>query len=564
MRASRRKHAGTMIGRSILRLSFVGWLAIGTAGCTGILGEPSDGSGGALDPNVDQPSPGSRYRRLTHEEWGRTVAALMPGTEVDALAGSLRPDPRQGGFLFESSGYGLNVDPTLAEDYYAAASELALAWTSDAATLARLAPPTGSDEERARAFINEFGMRVHRRPIEPAQVDDYLAIFEVGKTSFDDMTGFAAGVRLVLEGMLTSPYFLYRVEDSTTVAGGTIPLSGFERASRLSYFLTGSMPHGELFAAAEDGTMVTPEGVAAQVGRRLELPSARLVAEAFFEAVFDVARYDRILPSAEAFPGISGPELAAAAREETRRFAREILFAGDGGITEMFTSRETFVNDVLASVYGLEGTFDGNFVRASLDPAERSGILTQVGFLASHATSVDPDPIHRGVFVAKRFSCLKIAAPPDAVPAIPPPMNQTNRQAVVAHTEQPGTACANCHVRIINPYGFPFESYDAVGAHRTMDRGFPIDTSARPFVGGEERAVANALELSSQLAESAEVHECLVGHVVEFAQGRKRGTLDDALVRQLGERSLREGLSFKEIFGAVASARSFLERSEAK
>src|SRR5690606_27037081 len=107
---------------------------------------------------------------------------------------------------------------------------------------------------------------------------------------------------------------------------------------------------------------------------------------------------------------------------------------------------------------------------------ERSCVLTQIGFLASHATSRDPDPIHRGVFLARRISCLTIAAPPDDIPPLPTPdPAQTNRQRVEAHTEAEGTTCRTCHSSIINPFGFAFEGYDALGAYRTMDGESPVD-----------------------------------------------------------------------------------------
>src|SRR5690606_5368514 len=133
--------------------------------------------------------------------------------------------------------------------------------------------------------------------------------------------------------------------------------------------------------------------------------------------------------------------------------------------------------------------FGSDFQQVELNGDQRAGILTQVGFLASHATSVMPDPIHRGVFVAKRLSCLTISAPPDAVPPLPEPGDKTNREAVEEHTEAEGTSCRNCHGVVINPFGFPFESYDAIGAFRTEDNGKPVNTAAAPLIDGEPTPV---------------------------------------------------------------------------
>src|SRR5690606_29184603 len=129
-------------------------------------------------------------------------------------------------------------------------------------------------------------------------------------------------------------------------------------------------------------------------------------------------------------------ELADLARAETQHFLREVMHERGGSLRDLLTSTTTYVNADLARLYGLEGEFDEDFEEVELDPTERSGVLTQIGFLASHATSRDPDPIHRGVFLARRISCLTIAAPPDDIPPLPTPdPAQTNRQRVEAHTE---------------------------------------------------------------------------------------------------------------------------------
>src|SRR5690606_14280282 len=133
----------------------------------------------------------------------------------------------------------------------------------------------------------------------------------------------------------------------------------------------------------------------------------------------------------------------------------------------------------LADIYGLDGSFDVEFQETRLDDTERRGVLTQIGFLASHATSRDPDPIHRGVFVAKRIGCMSIAAPPDSVPPLPDnPEGKSNRQLVEEHTQAEGTTCRNCHATVINPFGFAFENYDALGAYRDMDGEHEVDASS--------------------------------------------------------------------------------------
>ncbi|NLE85915.1 MAG: DUF1588 domain-containing protein, partial [Myxococcales bacterium] len=158
------------------------------------------------------------------------------------------------------------------------------------------------------------------------------------------------------------------------------------------------------------------------------------------------------------------------------------------------------------------------------------------------------------------INCLNIAAPPDAVPPLPQAGDKTNREMVEEHTEVDGTSCKSCHASVINPFGFPFESYDAIGAYRTEDNGKPVDTSASPPIGGVRVDVTDATELAHTMASAAAVHECFAKHLVEFAQGRTSVSADEGIVSKLGTESLT-GVDFKEMMVRLAVADSFLNRA---
>lgn len=530
----------------------------GLTACNGMLGDVAEGGTGDT-LQVDQPASSSRFRRLTHEEWRNTVQDLL-GVDPSELTAAFRDDPRAAGFLFDNNAVTLEVDQALAAAYQRVAAQLAAQLTADSASLTALVPSTGGDDEaRVRSFIEGFGKRVHRRPLTEAQAEGYFDLYQVGLSAFDDAPGFVGGIRLLLEGFLQSPYFLYRIEVSEGERGGVIPLDGWERAQRLSYFFWATMPDEELFAAAEASALSSKEEVEAQARRLVADQRAASVVERFYTQLFEVDRYNRIQPSAVVFPEVSA-RVASAAAEETRRYVRYVMFEEQGGVADLLTSNVTFVNADLAPIYGLSGTYDADFRRVELDPGQRSGILTQIGFLASHATSVNPDPIHRGVFVAKRLNCLNIAAPPDAVPPLPQAGDKTNREMVEDHTEVDGTSCKNCHASVINPFGFPFESYDAIGAYRTEDNGKPVDTATSPPIGGARVEVADAVELANTMAGTAAVHECFATHLVEFAQGRTSVSADEGIVSKLGTASLT-GVDFKEMMIRLAVADSFLNRA---
>lgn len=556
--------------------SSIGLFILASAGtlaaCGGTLSGSEEGtSGPSVVGEDDIPSDSTRFRRLTHSEWRKTTIdlfGLSPGDSlysiIESAVGNFRNDPVQGGYLFDGNAESLDVDSLLWNSYNGVAREIAAAFVLDTALMNTLVPSGGTDTERAREFITQFGERVHRRPLDSTQVDTYLDLFTYGTTSYSDTPGFAGGIRVLLEGLLQSPFFIYRIEASDEVSGGMIPLDGYERAARLSYFFWGTMPDDALFAAAEAGELDSADGVRAQAARLIADPRASESIVNFFEKLMDVEKYENIAPSANAFPDLPST-FAESLAGETRSFVEGELFEKDGGVLELLTSTTGYVNADLAPIYGLDGSFDADFQQVGFDPNERSGIFTQAGFLAVNATSSQPDPIHRGVFVAKRINCIKIAAPPDNVPPLPTPDGQSNRQLVEEHTEAEGTSCRNCHSTIINPFGFAYEHYDAIGAYRTMDGPHQVDAASEAFVGGELTYVENAIDLARLMAESAEVHECISSHLVAFAQGRNVVPEDEKLISDLGAASLGDGSSFKQLMIEMATADSFLNRpKEAK
>jgi hypothetical protein len=531
-------------------------------------GEPpatggTEGMGGA-PPAVPPADEVSRFRRLTHREWEQTTRDLLHLGDSPGLSDAFRLDPKQRGYLFEGNGDALEVDQNLWNSYQVAAAQLAADVTADEELLLAILPPADDmgEDERAELFIEEFGTRAHRHPLTDSQADAYWALYEQGKTAYTDVSGFVAGVRLLLEGFLQSPYFLYRVEESSKVQGEGIPLDGYERASRLSYFLWGTMPDDEMLSAAADGDLDDAVGLRAQAERLIEDERAGDMLTHFFERVLEVERYQAIAPSSSKFPDTTAT-LSESAASETSGFLLSEMYEKAGNLRDLLTSTTTLVDAELARIYGLDGDFDVAFQSAALDAEQRRGVLTQVGFLASHATSVEPDPIHRGVFVARRVACMEISAPPDGVPPLPPSTaDKTNRQLVAEHTEAEGTACRNCHAEFINPFGFAFENYDAVGAYRDMDGDFPVDSSAVVWLDQEQVGVGSAVDLAEVLAESRQVHDCFSGHLVAYALGRPRSGTDDELVQALGELSLEKAVPFRELMVEVAVAIVELGRAE--
>lgn len=521
--------------------------------------DDSEGPDG-LGPAEEMPVPTTRFFRLTHVQWENTVQDLFDLDEPSGLSVDFRADAREGGFIFDNNATSLEVDEALWSGYQRAAVDMAEIAVNDPSILEFIAPDTGDDASRAAGFIRDFGRRAFRRPLTDAEATIYAELFNRGPELYEETEGFAAGVRLVLEAILQSPNFLYRIEISEEVVDDVIPLSSFEVASRMSYFLLDTMPDDELLDLAEAGELQDPDQVQAQARRLLENPRAKMVVQKFHHTLLEVEKFQQAAPSPAFYP--DAPEnLGDLAEQEHDLFVDHTVFDQDGSWGDLLTSTQTFVNADLAPLYGLSGDFGEEFTLVDLDPNERRGLFTQIGFLAANATGVHPDPIHRGAYLARQIACHSIAAPPDTVPPVPEgDPDATNRETVVAHTEAPGTECLGCHKPLINPFGFPFENYDSTGAFRTEDNGRTVDASATVALASGAVEVSNAVDLAEAMAADEQVHQCYLEHWTEYTMGRPYDDLDEAIVDRLAEASVGDA-SVKELLVEFATSRPFLTRS---
>ncbi|XYI03856.1 DUF1592 domain-containing protein [Sorangium sp. So ce1128] len=541
----------------------VGAAALLLAGCTGTAGDPlvNDGvvPGGAAEAQVAERS---MFPRLSHAQWENTVRDLLRLDDRPGLSASFTTDPLGG--VFDNNEAALQVTPGLWGDYQRAAEELAGMVAADEGKLGRLLPADlpAEPEARAQAFVERFGERAFRRPLTAEERAAYLALFHRGAELFEGEGPFAAGVRAALEAFLQSPHFVYRVEVGAGPAkGGLIPLSGHEIATKLAYLLWNTMPSDELLAAAKAGELSSPEAVRAHAEGMLEDPRAREVVGAFHRQLYDYKMYHDLNKDPALYPEFV-PEMGDDMQREAELFVEHVVFDEGGGLIDLLTSRTAFVNDHLAAVYGVEGEFNNEFAKVELNEAERSGLLTRLGFLAAKATARQPDSIHRGVFVNLRILCASLPPPPDNATALPPGDLATNRERVEAHTGK-GTCGASCHGTLINPAGFAFERYDAIGKYRTTDNGAKVNSADVYTLGGQPRTYADAIEFSQLLAESTEAHACYAKRWVEFAEGRDARAKDQAFISELAEAS-RGGASTRDLILRIVSSTSFLARFPAE
>jgi len=536
------------------------------SGCVGELDSGPRAADGfeCTDGCVELAASASRFPRLSHAEWERTVSDLLRLEGALDLSSTFPTDAPRG--LFDNDGAELSVSGDLRTEYQRAAERLAETVATDPTALMRILPdglPASPADARARGFVEGFGLRAYRRPLSAEELTVYEALFARGTELYPDDDAFVGGVRLVLEAMLQSPHFVYRAElGMGDGSDAPIPLSSYELASRLSYALWGSMPDDALLDAAASGSLDAPEGLDMEVSRLLDDARAEDMLVAYHEQLLSVGRYRDISRSDTLFPDFGG-DVPPAMADEVRLFVREVV-GTDGGVRDLFTARFTFVNEPLAQIYDLSGVTGTEMRRVSLEGTDRAGLLTMGGFLALQSSSTDSDPIHRGVFVNHRILCAPLPAPPAVVPPLPPEdttMLRTMRERITSHTGA-GTCGAGCHSTMINPIGFAFEHFDAIGAHRDRDgNDLLIDSADAYSFGSRVRSYDDAVALSEIIAEEHMTHACYAEHLLQFVHGRAPAETDQGLLRRLTTESLRERASLRDLVRVLVTSVAFQQRS---
>ncbi len=506
------------------------------------------------------PAPTQQLRRLTHSQYNNTVRDLLG--DYSRPADRFPPEDFVNGFTNQLRTQ--SIPPMLAEVYSAAAEKLALNAfrAGDVNGLVPCKPSSARDAICRDRFLKRFGLRAFRRPLTDVELRRYAALFnaQAGRSG-----KFLEGARVVVEGMLQSPKFLFHAESGP---GGQY--RDYEVASRLSYLLWDTMPDQRLLDAAAGGELRTPEDLERIARAMLSQPAAREAADEFFAQWL---RFDRVIGSVKdrrRYPEFT-PELAAMMVHETRTLLGNLVW-NDGNFMEAFTAGYSFLNSDLAKLYGVpapSGEFE--LVKFSED-AKRVGLLGQASFLTSTAGPVETSPTARGIFIREQLLCQHVPNPPPGVntevpeptPEKPLPM----RQRMQVHMESP--MCSGCH-RLMDPIGFGLENYDAVGRWRDTELiefgggRSPTKTVELPIDShGEIAGIANStfsepVQIGRVLAGSRACQECIVKQAFRFGFGRLETRSDRDTVRAAFTAFRQSGFKFKELLVALVRSPQFLD-----
>jgi mono/diheme cytochrome c family protein len=407
--------------------------------------------------------------------------------------------------------------------------------------------------EAAGEIVSRFANRAFRRPVQPAEVERFLTLFDAATKEGDR---FEKAVQVALQGVLVSPHFLFRIElDRPGAKPQTAyAVSEYELASRLSYFLWSGMPDDELLALAGRGKLRA--NLDAQVRRMLQDRKSSAFVQNFAGQWLTIRNLQSATPDPKAFPDFDD-ELRAAMARETELFFEAIL-REDRSILDFLDADFSFVNERLARHYGIPGVKGKEFRRVKL-PANRGGLLTQASILTLTSNPTRTSPVKRGKWVLEQL----LGTPPP-----PPPPNAGDleddakaqlsgslRQRMEQHRKNP--SCAVCHNRL-DPLGFAFENYDAVGAWRTKDGKFDIDPSG---VLPDGRSFKGPAELKALLKGQKDLFgRCLAEKLLTYALGRGLEYYDRCAVDQILGGLAQKDYRFSALVAEVVKSEPFQKR----
>ena len=378
----------------------------------------------------------------------------------------------------------------------------------------------------AKEIVTRFASKAFRRPVRPTEVDDCMSLYEAcAKQNFR----FELCVRAALLRVLVSPYFLYRVEiDPANVEPGTTyAISEYDLASRLSYFLWNSMPDDELMGLAANGKLRTEIG--AQVQRLVKDPKSVSFLENFAEQWLVLRKLDIASPDPKLFPEFT-PELKQAMSRESQLFFQAMI-RENHSILDLLSADFTYLNGPLAKHYDVPNINGKEFVRVP-SPPHRGGIMTQASILTLTSNATRTSPVKRGKFVLEQILNSPPPPPPADVPALEEDKILTGSVRQVMEQHRENAMCASCHSKM-DPLGFAFENFNAIGSWRDRDGEFAVDPSG---VLPSGQSFNGPDELKLVLREQKEPFvRCLVEKMLTYAIGRgleyyDRCSVDNILV----------------------------------
>jgi hypothetical protein len=348
--------------------------------------------------------------------------------------------------------------------------------------------PTAKAEEEACAteIVKKLSTQAFRGAPSASDLQDAMKFYDQGR----EKGGFESGIRFAVQSILMSPRFLFRLEQQpTSLSNGAIRNANFrladeDIASRLSFFLWGTVPDAELIRAAGLGSLRTPAGIEKQVRRMLADKRSEALSSRFASQWLRLQDLDKIFPDYLLYPQYDDT-LAQAMKKETELFFDSIV-REDHSLLDLLTADYSFVNERLAIHYNIPNITGNAFQRVALPPYRR-GLLGQGSILTLTSVADRTSPVQRGKWVMEVLLASPPPPPPPNVPALDDSVKANDggkmlstRERMEQHRANPN--CNSCH-RVIDPLGLALENFDVTGAYRIKDNEVPVDVNGDLYDG---------------------------------------------------------------------------------
>jgi hypothetical protein len=484
-------------------------------------------------------------RRLNRAEYNNTIRDLV-GVDFQPAKDFPADDV---GYGFDNIGDVLSLPPLLMEKYLEAADQIIEKAWAKPALRAKMLPTNGKEKGAAAKNLKHFASRAWRRPVTEAEVNRLLLLTRVARDAGDAPD---VGMRLALKAVLASPSFLFRVEADPKETG---PISPWELATRLSYFLWSSMPDEGLFQLAEQGKLREPGVLEAQVKRMLKDPKSTALADNFAMQWLNLRGLSAFSPDPRRFPGVNRGLLEDMA-EESRQFFLHVKDS-DASILDFLTGQYTFVNEALAKHYGLKDVRGKEFRKVSLADTPRAGVLTHASVLSVTSNPTRTSPVKRGKWILDNI----LGTPPPPAPPDVPELEEKGelrgslREQMEQHRKDPG--CASCHARM-DPLGFGYENFDAVGRWRTRDGKHAIDPSGELPDGSKFKGPAELRTIL--LARKDLFAKCFAEKMLTYALGRGTERSDRCFIEEIAKKVAANEYKFSVVVLEIVKSDPFQKR----
>lgn len=471
-------------------------------------------------------------------DYNRQLAAEAARLAEAAKAEGAKPPPK---FVILSLDWvGIEQDPVPGQDG-------SLVWIAK--------PGSGqSDRKAARRILSKFAERAYRGPVTRSEIDRLVGLFQRAKARG---APFEQAVGLGLQAILVSPKFLYRAEKGGSESG-EYRLSGYELASRLSYFLWMSMPDQELMELAGQGGLGTEETLRGQVARMIADPKSKVFTSTFVGEWLGFSELGgAIRPDDVAFPEFTPALGEAMLAEGTRYFDR--IVRENRSLLELLDSNYSFLNEDLSRLYGVEGVVGREIRLVKFDDSRRGGVLGMGAVLTATSLPTRTSPVVRGKWVLETMLGEDLPPPPPNAGDLPEQgessKGMTMRQMYEMHRNE--ARCAACHDRI-DPIGFGLENFDAIGRWRDTESDQPVDATGI-LPGGESFNGPGELK-KILLGRREEFARMMSAQMLRFALGRDLEYYDEPVVQRISNATIRNGYSALTMIMEVADSYPFRYR----